>query len=170
MKLNRFNQFIKLAAITALVVIAAATSANAQTVWNNNGTSWDTAANWSDGVPTISTLASFSPQGGGLDLLSANPIITGSQSALGVLLSNSYFNAGYLPTATLFPAEERSRLEHPTSSSAASALATPSTTSPSQAMPQTTSPSTSAPTQDSVSAAQPRRRPTRETTASRVVS
>ena len=67
-----FATVLTLAALLADRNVMAATFS-----WNNAGTAWGTAANWSTAVPTSADIASFSPQFGSGATIN-NPVFTGA--------------------------------------------------------------------------------------------
>ena len=86
--------------VAILVGAIMAGSASAQTVWSNLGTDWATAANWSSGVPTSGTVASFNAQVGTGTSLN-NPIISGAGNvASGLNLNNNFLGGAFVFTGT----------------------------------------------------------------------
>jgi len=61
--------------------------------WNNGGTDWATAANWSTAVPTATDIASFNPQSGTGTTIN-NPVITGTGNVASALNINNNFLGG----------------------------------------------------------------------------
>ena len=89
----------------AILVLAAATLGShalqaATFSWNNSGTDWATAANWSTAVPTATDIASFNPQVGGGSTIN-NPVITGTGNVAAALnINNNFLGGGYTFTGT----------------------------------------------------------------------
>ncbi|HZT22807.1 MAG TPA: hypothetical protein VFB55_07860, partial [Verrucomicrobiae bacterium] len=67
------------------VAISTRLPLSAQTVWNGNSTVWNTAGNWSLGLPSAAQAASFgNPSGGNYNLT-----FTGAGTALGLTFTNA---------------------------------------------------------------------------------
>lgn len=83
--------------LPALLCLALTCPVFGQTVtrWVNNGTAWNTAANWSAGAPGPSDTASFNPQFGGTGVVNQVPTISTPELVQGLVLNNSYFGGGY---------------------------------------------------------------------------
>src|SRR5262245_1559330 len=70
-------------ALVAVALILPLT-ASAQTTWNNNGTDFGTAGNWTNGVPTSTTTGFFNPTGSIAGTTVNNPNINSAATALGL--------------------------------------------------------------------------------------